>query len=293
MFVDRTRAATLLAQPDEFTLSLSEFDRAARARRIPPPNDEQIRAHFAAQALDWPPERAGEVEASAARIGKKLASFEHWLPERIELVAATNASEEGAAHTRGMAVIVPLSALERSGPELDSLLVHELFHILSRHNPALRDRLYGLIGFQPCPGFQIPSELRNRVITNPDAPRVAHAIRVESRGIGKWVAPVLLADPPRYDPQVGGDLFVYLTVRFIPVSREAELCQVEAGAGQQLFAAEQLSGLSEQIGENTTYTIHPEEILADNFSLLVNGARNLPTPELIARLRELMSAHAR
>jgi hypothetical protein len=38
-----------------------------------------------------------------------------------------------------------------------------------------------------------------------------------------------------------------------------------------------------RIGRNTEYIIHPEEILADNFVLLVNGAK-APSPEILQKL---------
>jgi hypothetical protein len=44
------------------------------------------------------------------------------------------------------------------------------------------------------------------------------------------------------------------------------------------------TGWFEQIGHNTRYTIHPDEILADNFVRLINGDTNLPTPQIIATM---------
>jgi hypothetical protein len=290
VFATQAESATLLEQADDYTRSFSVFDRAVRAQRTPAPSDEETRAHFAAQALAWPPEQVAKIEASVARLRPKFAAFERWLPERVWFITTTNVTDGGAAHTRGSAVILPELSLERTGDDLDALLAHELFHVLTRANPALRDRLYALIGFLPCPGLELPSELRDRVITNPDAPRIEHAIEIEREGHELWVAPLLLANPPAYDLSLGGDLFAYLTLRFLPVVRGDGACRPEDGASQRLLGADQLSGFSEQIGLNTGYIIHPEEILADNFSLLVNGAKRAETPELLARIRAAMTA---
>jgi hypothetical protein len=46
--------------------------------------------------------------------------------------------------------------------------------------------------------------------------------------------------------------------------------------------------LQEQIGRNTGYVIHAEEILASNFELLVQGAPNAPSPEVLERIREVL-----
>ena len=45
----------------------------------------------------------------------------------------------------------------------------------------------------------------------------------------------------------------------------------------------------EQVGYNTIYTIHPEEILADNFALLVTGSGEIYSPEIISKMREVFT----
>jgi len=46
--------------------------------------------------------------------------------------------------------VLPASLLVQMRPVLEKLLTHELFHILSRHNPALREKLYAVVGFHKC-----------------------------------------------------------------------------------------------------------------------------------------------
>jgi hypothetical protein len=45
----------------------------------------------------------------------------------------------------------------------------------------------------------------------------------------------------------------------------------------------------EQIGRNTNYIIHPEEVLADNFMMLVQGNRDVPTPRILDEMRKALS----
>ena len=52
------------------------------------------------------------------------------------------------------------------------------------------------------------------------------------------------------------------------------------------------TGWFEQIGRNTGYTIHPDEILADNFIRLINGDTNLPSPQIIAAMSNAFSQRA-
>jgi hypothetical protein len=52
-----------------------------------------------------------------------------------------------------------------------------------------------------------------------------------------------------------------------------------------LLAPEEADGFMEQIGRNTGYIIHPDEVLADNFVIMVQGRKQVPSPETLARIR--------
>ena len=56
---------------------------------------------------------------------------------------------------------------------------------------------------------------------------------------------------------------------------------------------EELEGLRAQVGNNTGYLIHPEEILADNFALLYRetvtpGVTRIRSPEILERIRSVL-----
>ena len=56
----------------------------------------------------------------------------------------------------------------------------------------------------------------------------------------------------------------------------------------QLLSIKDVGQFFEQIGRNTGYIIHPEEILAENFALLLSGSSELETPELIQKIKRLL-----
>jgi len=56
-----------------------------------------------------------------------------------------------------------------------------------------------------------------------------------------------------------------------------------------LLSPDQVFGFLEQIGMNTTYIMHPEEILAENFTFLVQGKKGLPTPEILRKMKLIMT----
>ena len=49
-----------------------------------------------------------------------------------------------------------------------------------------------------------------------------------------------------------------------------------------------VSGYFEQIGNNTEYIIHPEEILADNFVILINKKKNVQNPTIVAAMKAVL-----
>jgi hypothetical protein len=63
---------------------------------------------------------------------------------------------------------------------------------------------------------------------------------------------------------------------------------VVEGSSPKLVGMPGISGFMEQVGRNTQYIIHPEEILADNFAMLVLGEPNVPSPEVLQKMREVL-----
>ena len=64
-----------------------------------------------------------------------------------------------------------------------------------------------------------------------------------------------------------------------------------------LIRMNEAEGLFDQIGNNTFYLIHPEEIIADNFSMLVwgnpggwNNPMAVRTPQILEKLKEALLA---
>ncbi|HYM48772.1 MAG TPA: hypothetical protein VES91_09840, partial [Burkholderiaceae bacterium] len=175
---------------------------------------------------------------------------------------------------------------------LARVLAHELFHIASRQDKTWRDAMYATIGFVPIEEVVLPPQLASRRITNPDAPRTDAAIKVLTDDGPVWVAPLLQSTVDRYDAARGGEFFAYLKLAWLEIARgertpqRADLAQLP-----RLRSTAELRGFDEQVGRNTAYVIHPEEILADNFAQLATGQSG-HSPEVHQRLREALRRQA-
>jgi hypothetical protein len=279
--IEEGRAA--LTRRDEFIERLSAFDRAARIHRAGATTEEFLEV-VGRSVRDWPAEERAAVAAAYATLRPQLDALKLPWPSRVLVVHTSGEEEGGATYTRGDAIVLApaqLAAAER--PALARTLAHELFHVLSRANPALRDRAYAAIGFLPCGEIPLPSSLRDLRITNPDAPRNDHCIEVGVDGAHARALPILYARTP-YDARRSAPFFAYMELRLLvldPAGRYDD-------AHPRLIAIEGVQDFFEQAGRNTQYVIHPEEILADNFALIVMRPASVPSPEVLARIERAL-----
>lgn len=274
-----TEAAAILGERDEFIQRLSPFDRASRMKTDRPVSEEEFLRFVKANVAAWSESEQAKVEAAISALRSALESLPVAFPKKVTFIKTTGAEEGGAFYTRDTAIMMPAKPTDAADGELlKKTIAHELFHILSRNNPELREKLYALIGFTNCGEIDFPDELKPRKITNPDAPRNDHAIRVRANGREVSVVPILFSSVPNYDPVRGGEFFNYLQLGFVMVSKNPR-------PPADVLMPQQLSGFFEQVGRNTDYIIHPEEILAENFALLMIGKRDVPSPEILAKMR--------
>ncbi|MCO6454858.1 MAG: hypothetical protein J5I93_06125 [Pirellulaceae bacterium] len=285
-------AAAVLQSRDEFTGALSQFDLQSRLLTAAPVTLDQLLEFAAQQARPWQEAEVRKLQAAIAAVGQRLRPFELPLPRQILLLKTTGREEGNAAYCRGNAIVLPQRLVDQPQPALERLLVHELFHILSRQKPDLRDQLYAIVGFHPCQPVQLPATLRDRQITNPDGPLARHFIRLEHAGKTVAAVPILYSSDERYDPAKGGPFFRFLVFRMLVVTIDEDRAEPALEDGQPvLIDARQNASFFRQVGRNTSYILHPDEILADNFVHLVQGTEQLQSPEIVERMRELLTAN--
>src|SRR5205085_4475344 len=159
VFYDRPTAAAFLQESDVFTSATSALERKMRLRTDAEVSESGLLKYQSDQALDWTASEIDELRESIKACHELLAKWKLPLPRSIPLIKTTGKEEGGAAYTRRAAVILPESMLRSSGRDLQPLLLHELFHVLSRHNPELRKEMYAIIGFEPCGTGKLPVDI--------------------------------------------------------------------------------------------------------------------------------------
>lgn len=290
-FAAVSEGAARLGRADEYTAALSRFDCQVRLGVDRPVTEADLRRHAAAQVVAWSDADAAKIARLARSLRARMARLAVPLPPHVLLVQTTGREEGDAAYCRYPAIVLPRSVTGRDDASLERLLAHELFHIVSRHDPELRRRLYQIVGFESCAPVPVPPALRDRKITNPDAPVWDALIRLDVEGRSLALVPILYASVERYDPAAGGTLFKYLQFRLMTVEPDGDggwRARLTDGR-PELFNPKAIDAYAAKIGRNTGYIIHPDEILADNFAHLVLGKNDLPDPQIVDRLRLALS----
>ena len=280
----------LIAAKDRFLSSLSPFDRQSRVETdqavAEPEFIDFLRSHVRA----WNADEIKKLTEVIETLRPKLAGLRLNLPPSIWFIKTTGREEGNAAYCRQHAIVLPQDKATIPTAALERLLTHELFHIVSSHDPQLRKDCYQAIGFQLIPPVEFPATLRDRKITNPDGPLADARIEVKTRDDETLsVVPILYSSVRQFDPTRGGPFFKYVTFQLLVVENQAGNWRaVEQNGEPRLLVPAEITDFRRQIGANTGYIIHPDEVLADNFVHLVHQTPNLRSPEIVAKLGEAL-----
>ncbi len=213
------------------------------------------------QVLDFTPEDKVFIDSVFAEAKKRIKLLNpDLMPDTIKLVKINPTPYgEKVYFTRNKTIYFPQSAFTDKNFQAElAVMIHEIWHVISRMNPELRDKTYPLIGFEKHnKNLKIPEGLAMKIITNPDASFMDFAIDLE----GTLAIPLLTSKFKAYT-KANPYFFDYVDFNLFPIMPDNTI-------GMQGILDERTDTFFKKIKDNTNYIIHPEEIIADNFQLLV------------------------
>ncbi len=293
VFASVDEGKAMLMKSDDFIERLSPADRAIRMKSERPVSTADFLDFVGKNVTPWDGSEKERLTTIVNSLKPRIAPFSPFLPNRIFLIKTTGDEEANAAYTRGEAIVIPARLSQTMDMvSLYKLISHELFHVMTRRDKTLAEEMYSVIGFTRCPPFTLPRNLESRRITNPDAPHNDHCITVSAGGKKLRVVPILYSNMAVYNTRHGETLFDYLEVAFLAVGQDRGKGKEPAPLPEKdmkLFKENELKGFVEQIGRNTDYTIHPEEILADNFTFLLLGRTQMASPQIVAGMKKVFA----
>lgn len=287
-FLEKDDASSILRQEDEFIKRLSPFDRASRLKTNKKVSKAEFLEYISKQVLDFNPFESSEIESIIENLQPLFDEYCLKFPKKINFVKTTGREEGNAAYCRGDAIILPQSLLIMAY-QLVNVITHELFHVFSKNNLKKQEELYNSIGFYKCPELSFPDELDYK-ITNPDAPLNNYFIEIINEKRLVRLMPILFSNQP-YNIYKDGEFFSYLQFKLLEVEVIDNQCNpVYENNKLKLIDAGKIPEYFQKIGMNTDYIIHPEEILADNFVLLINNSRYVKTPRILENMSRILKS---
>jgi len=299
VFADVNEAKKILSAKDEYIKSYTPFDRSIRIKTEEPVSQEEFISFVSKQAMEWTDNERARMENAIKSAAKKLEHLKLKLPPTILMIKTTGAEEGNAGYCRRNAIILPKNMIapqimafqggfsSQQNNLLEHIFIHELFHTYTIHNPELREKFYEIVGFQKCNPVELPEELKKVEITNPELPKDEYYIELIYKDGTINVMPIITI--PNYDYKGRFELSQLLKVQLLAVEKMDDKWQYKRNdTGEPvLFELNDLPNYRRETGDNTSYLIHPEEILAENFVLLVQKSLFVNSKWVIEEMDEL------
>jgi hypothetical protein len=226
-----------------------------------------------------------------------------FFPDEILLIKSHGlAYGEDTYYTRENCIIIPKQALaKRNYDEFLKVMLHEISHVVTRTHPSVKTQLYALIGFKKMvSALTINDSLKRRLLTNPDGIALDWATTfTASDNQSIYVLPLIYATNTVWLP-TNPDFFNNMGFNYYEIAPAADAKSFAV----QTIGDEQKSTLDTkgintlfQQNYNTGYIIHPDEIIADNFSILMISEKNKANlaafteggQELLRKMREVLA----
>ena len=215
------------------------------------------------------------------------------LPDTLFLIRTSGDQEFSSFYTIKNAIISP--GLIRTSSTLfpwmgyfsrynEEKLIHEIYHIFSRNNPDVRQRVYAVLGFDKIDKLDLDINLRHLLITNPDDHDNNYKISLQD-SISGTVTDYSLIIQSKYPTWIGYVefparimvLLVYLESKLHPIEYiNGSWVSVLNKEGQPIvYGLNEVSEFFSKIGIKLPDTISPEEIAAETFVILTKTSMNM------------------
>lgn len=289
ILLDSTDAAKAIVQDDldKFFEHLTPIDAAIQMKKNGPlsmSNAEMVSSYknyLQSDVTSFTKEETAFVEKAmneAFQLVNKMSL--RYFPDDIKLIKTKAHHYDGEMYyTRENCIVIPEPTLKQKNYDafLQTML-HEISHIVTRLNPNLKAQLYALMGFKKIETpLQMPDALRRRLLTNPDGVDINWANTLTS-ATGKTVftLPLLYAKDSIFDAKKP-DFSDYLGWNYYELAPSADnKTLVVQTIGERQQSTLDTRGINDLFlkNYNTAYIIHPDEIVADNFALLMLSQKN-------------------
>lgn len=297
----KTEGQQLIDSRKEYYSGLSQIDLDWRMRKSNA-TLEEFKNYAREQVLDFTQEEKDFMKRVVDTFEERLQKIGCRLPfpaKDIVIVKTTMDEESGAGgYTNGTVIYLGSGELEyfmRNTTDEDvkkllvlrmaNLLIHEMFHCLTRNNADFRRSMYSLIGFTVLDhDINFPTEVKNWILINPDVEHLDNYVEVTIDGEKRpceLIVKYTKTWAEAAEQNEHASFFNHNECVLVPLD--------------DLYKAYPVSDMKEfwdKVGRNTSYVFAPEECLADNFAYAVlsygEEGYQFRSPELIENIINLL-----
>lgn len=279
-FLSRIDGMEKISTSDSYSRGLTKFDRMAKTRSLDPNvTESDYLQNCRSYVRGWTDDQVNYISMVVEEAHQRFSDLKISvkLPETIYFVASAGWEEGGArGYTREDAIYLNHTQISKD------LVLHELFHVLTRYNVQKRDEIYATLRFVKCNDLDYQEDLR---ITNPDAPSLCHFVTFKYQNQENFGA-IIIRSAREYS---GGGFFSYVEKKillleehnssFYPMRRDGKYVFIDFADASRLYS---------KIGRNTAYSIHQEEVSAEHFVALMTAKTDLPDQQLVSDMLTIL-----
>lgn len=248
----KNEASQVLSQPDEYTNNLNPFSLMAMRLRS---SADYLRT-VENTTLEFTENEIRTLNTQIDEVNNALNALGLNIDLEISFAKTQGLESMGMPYSRHNAVVLTAPYLHafNSGMRIPNvnmgtgIVAHEIFHIISRSFPQLRAGMYNIWNFYYEPELRVPLQ----VIINPDAPNCNYKVNVIYQGREISVTPMILVQEQTQMGMMNADKKLYFNGQAI--HRDSTNYMEVTGAPAE------------------TSAYHPEEISAEAFRLIIEGA---------------------
>lgn len=243
-FLSKKEASLFLKEPDDFLNSLNEFNFKVYLNNKGSSLKDYLKV-LDKCSLDFEKKEIKLINSLVEDINTYWTQL-GFPTIKTNLIKTNGLDAFNLPYTRGNSIIFPSYLFKSKNNDVLSkisrgLIVHEIFHILTRINPELKEHLYSFFEFKKREHKTEHQEF----IINPDAPFYEWSIPLNNVKNGKKIDGEL--NLAFKDSQIRTDLVWDLNTQEFIKKTDTNLYSII---------------------KNTKYSIHPEEICAEYFRLI-------------------------
>jgi hypothetical protein len=249
IFLDKQLASNKMSQVDDFIEAQTMFNIKLVHNKLNS-KDEYIQ-YLAETTLDWTDNDYESLTNIFVEVNKLIKDKNLEIHQEILLIKTNGQDSWNLPYTRQNAIILPANQKSEDllGHNNIHLIVHELFHIISRLNPHIREKLYNIYNFQKTNTIDVLSFVPT-MITNPDALHFEYYTDVDFQGKKHKALPIMMFEQDKINWR---KLLLLDFERLTPVK----------------LINRKKSSYEKDKSTITSYITHPEEISAETFRILL------------------------